>query len=690
MIRIPVIGTIFRKEVLDLLRDRRTVFGMVVVPILIYPLLLIMFSQVLASQTERLMSRKYTLIVIGAPNAPGLVEDLKTDESWDVVEAEPASDPAAADQKLLEGSAHVVVSVPANFLATLEAQESAQLEIRFNRAKDESNFALHRVRDAVDAYSAQILKLRLEGKPKGFATPIASTEKDVAPPERAAGFHLGRMLAMLLVLMTAVSAFYPAIDMASGEKERGTMETLLVSPALRSEIVLGKYCAVAAIAAATAILHLTSMGVTFSYFFKNTMAAAAQNSGLTFSISMSNALLVLLPLIPLTLLFSALCLGLSAFARSYKEAMVYLTPVMIVANVASFSALIPGIEFNYALALLPIQNCAMLTVQLLSGDWKWGHVVATFTSSSIYAFVALRWTWSIFQREDVLLRGGAEFDWKRWLKTWGTARPGLGIALVSVMAMMALQLAVGPSFRGMSPERVMLAHQALLIALPALAIAMLASLNLRSTFRLRAANPVHLALAPVIAVSGLVVVSCLNALLMKFPFFRNSGMEHGKVLVDTMKSLGNYGTVLACMAVLPAACEEFLFRGIVLSGLRRDLGRWVGIMACGALFGVAHQVPIAIVSVGIFGMLLAWMALRSGSLLVTIITHATWNACLISATLGKFPAWMFPVENDFPAASVITVAAVLLPAAVWLFARARGTDEEESAPALSGGESSAS
>ncbi|MEK7468186.1 MAG: ABC transporter permease subunit/CPBP intramembrane protease [Planctomycetota bacterium] len=691
MMNLPNVLTIFRKEMIDLLRDRRTIFGMVVVPILIYPLLLIMFSQVLASQTERLMTRKYSLVVVGAPNAPGLVELLKTDDSWEIKEAVPGAGATSSDTPLLEGGAHIVLVVPPDFLETLQAEKSAKVELRFNKAKDESNFALHRAREAVEDYSSQVLKVRLQGKPDGFELPVVATETDVAPPERSSGFHLGRLLAMMLVLMSAVSAFYPAIDMASGEKERGTMETLLVSPALRSEIVFGKYLAVATIAMFTAVLHLTSMGVTFSYFFKS-MLGAAKGSGLTFSIRPSSALLVLLPLIPLNMLFSALCLGLSAFARSYKEAMVYLTPVMIVANVTSFSALVPGIEFNYVLALIPIQNCAMLTVTLLSGDWKWGHVFATFASSSVYALVALRWTWSIFQREDVLLRGGAEFDWKRWLKTWGSARPGLGTALVAVIAMMALQLAVGPALQGMATEKLMLAHQILLIALPAAAIALLASLNFRSTFRLRAANPVHLALAPVIAFSGLVLVSCLNALLMKFPFFRTSGLEHGKALAETMRALGSFPVILVYMALLPALCEEFLFRGVVLSGLRRDLGRWAGVLACGALFGVAHQVPVAVISVGTFGVLLSWMALRSGSLLVTILTHTCWNALLISVEIFKdrLPSWLASADADLPATGLIIAAAILFPAAIWAFARARGVDEEERDDVFSGGESSAS
>lgn len=677
--RFPKVATIFRKEILDLLRDKRTVYGMVVLPILIYPVMLILFSQVVASQTEKLMRKKYTVVVEGAKNSEELVDRFRKDQEglWEVQESASEAERTEADGKLLEGTVQVVMDIPKGFGEAIRGETSADVTLRYNRAKDESTFAVRRARDTVETYSAEILKQRISGKPEGFETPVKVAEKDVAPPERAAGFHLGRLLAMMLVLMAAVSAFYPAIDMASGEKERGTMETLLVSPALRSEIVFGKFLAVATIAMATAILHLTSMGVTFTYFFKSAIGAAAANSGLAFSLSPANALLVLLPLVPLTLLFSALCLGLSAFARSYKEAMVYLTPVMIVANVTAFSALVPGIEFNYFIALLPIQNCAMLTVTLLSGDWKWGHVAATFASSSLYAFVALRWTWSIFQREDVLLRSGADFDWKQYLKTWGTNRAGIGSALVAVIAMMALTLAAGPSLQALPPHRMMLVHQVFLIALPAALVAVVASLNFRKTFRLRPANPVHLALAPVIAVSALVLVTLLSAWLLKhFPYFRTSGAKHEEALRETMKQLGSFPSLIAFMAILPALCEEFLFRGIVLSGLRRDLGKVLGIFGCGLLFGIAHQAPLAIITVGLFGMMLSWMALRSGSLLVTVLTHAFWNSILIAVGTGKLPAWLFP-NDEYPHPAVIVLAALLLPAALWAFHRARGSDEDE-------------
>ena len=675
MIRLPNVGVIFRKEILDSLRDKRTVYGMVVLPIVIYPLMLVLFSQVLLSQTQKLKEKKYAVGVVGGAHAPGLVERLKADGTWELTDLAGTA-PEANDAQLLEGKLQIVIVVPPDFTDAIKEERSARVGLRFNNAKDESIFAQNRVEKVVEEYGNELLKQRLAGKPEGYARPVDVVATGVAPPEKAGGFHLGRLLAMLLVMMTAVSAFYPAIDMASGEKERGTMETLLVSPALRSEIVLGKYFAVAAIALVTAMLHLTSMGLTFSHFFKSMMGA--NPAGISFSINFSNALLVILPMLPLTLFFSALCLGLSAFARSYKESMVYLTPVMIIANITAFSALIPGIEFNYALALLPVQNCAMLTVQLLSGDWKWGHLLVTVASSAFYALVALRWTWSIFQREDVLLRGGAEFDWRQWLRTFGTARPGLGHALVAVIAMMALQIAFAANLVGLSTQRQFLVQQIFLIAAPAAALAVVGGLNFRSTFRLRVGHPVHLALAPLLAAAGLVLAFHLNHLLIKIPYFQESALEHSEQLGQRIDALKSFPAMLLFMAFLPALCEEFLFRGLVLSGLRRDLGKWIGILGCGALFGVVHQVPISVVTVGAFGILLAWMALHSGSLITTIAAHFTWNAGLLAASQGKLNA-LLPAD-DKPPGFILTAAAITtVLLAGWAFARTRGADEAETA-----------
>jgi sodium transport system permease protein len=666
VIRLPQVGVVWRKEILDLLRDKRTVYGMLVLPIVIYPLLLVLFSQALMSQTQKLRDQKYRMVVVGAANGPGLMERVRKDPSWEVTEAAAAE---GLDARVMEGEEQVVLVVPPDFTERLGQLGSAKVELRFNDAKEESIFAKQRAETIVEEYAAEILKERLVGKPEGFERPIDIVATRLAPPEKAGAFHLGRLLAMLLVMMTAVSAFYPSVDMASGEKERGTMETLLVSPALRSEIVMGKFLAVAAIASVTAILHLTSMGLTFSHFFRSTLGAA----GINFSLPLANVFLVLLPMVPLVLFFSALCLGLSAFARSYKESMVYLTPIMVVANVTAFTALIPGIEFNYALALIPIQNCAMLTVQLLTGDWRWGHLAATVASSSLYALIALRWTWSIFQREDVLLRGGSEFDWKQWFRTWGSARAGIGHALGGAIAMLALQLMMASTLQDMNARHQMLASQIIVIALPAGVIAAMSALNLRDTFRLRAPRAAHVALAPVLAGAFLILASHLNQFLMRFEFFRTSATEHSNHLTETMQKLGPVPLVLLFLAVLPALCEEFLFRGLVLSGLRRDLGRLPGILATGALFGVVHRVPLAVVTVGLFGIVLSWMALHSGSLLVTILAHATWNAGLIAATHGYLPTWII-AENEAPGAAVTGAAVGAVVAGLWAYRRVKGVE----------------
>lgn len=174
-----------------------------------------------------------------------------------------------------------------------------------------------------------------------------------------------------------------------------------------------------------------------------------------------------------------------------------------------------------------------------------------------------------------------------------------------------------------------------------------------------------------------------SLLLLKLPFFQSGLEEHSKAIQERLDALGGVWMKIAFIALLPALCEEFLFRGLVLSGLRRDLGIPTGIVICGALFGVAHQLPLSIVTIGLFGIALAWMAHRSGSIVVTIAAHFLWNSLVVLSSTEGFPAWL-GTEGSAPHPAALGCAAVVLVAACVAFARIPSVDTD---PA--GGDSSA-
>jgi sodium transport system permease protein len=214
------------------------------------------------------------------------------------------------------------------------------------------------------------------------------------------------MLPYLVILMCLTGAMYPAMDLTAGEKERGTMETILTSRVSRTHLVLGKFLLVLTASIATALLAVTSMGVSSvaaARMFATTLPAGAK-AQFKLSINPSALAAVFMLIVPVAVLFSATLLAVSLFAKSYKEAQSYISPLMIVVIVPAVASLMPGVELNARLALVPILNVSLVSKEIFTGTYHWNFIAAAFLSSCLYAAVALVAAVQLFQREDVLFR----------------------------------------------------------------------------------------------------------------------------------------------------------------------------------------------------------------------------------------------------------------------------------------------
>jgi sodium transport system permease protein len=203
------------------------------------------------------------------------------------------------------------------------------------------------------------------------------------------------------------------MDLTAGEKERGTMETLLCSPAGRSEIVLGKFLMVLTGSLSAMALSLASLAVSASLAgmlliggAKPAAAgAAAHGAGSAMPmIDPSGLLGVIAMVLPVAVLFSAVIFTVALFAKSYKEAQSYVAPGMIVVLMPAIVGMLPGIDLNAKLALVPILNLSLVCKEMLSGVWHWGYIGLIFGSSCVYAAAALALAVRMFRREDVIFR----------------------------------------------------------------------------------------------------------------------------------------------------------------------------------------------------------------------------------------------------------------------------------------------
>jgi sodium transport system permease protein len=231
--------------------------------------------------------------------------------------------------------------------------------------------------------------------------PIEIKQENVAAEEKVAGSRFAVILPYFIVFLCFMGAMGPAMDLTAGEKERGTLETILASAVGRDDLVLGKFLLVLTTSLVTAVMSLASYTFTmrFSASYVQQMTA-----GRNFTISPQALLSVFLVVLPMAILFSAAIFAVALLAKNFKEAQNYVGPMMFVVILPAMAGMLPGVELNAGLAMVPILNVSLAAKELLTGSFPLGHLAIVFASTSVFAAIALLAAFRMFQTESVLFR----------------------------------------------------------------------------------------------------------------------------------------------------------------------------------------------------------------------------------------------------------------------------------------------
>jgi sodium transport system permease protein len=339
------------------------------------------------------------------PAAPpgGLPQGVSIPEDLPPALAEPAVALAITSK---EKAVHAAVDVPVERLERLlggdDPSLSVPLTVLYDSSQSLSKEAYERLSAFVEALARSEMRLRLAAQElrPGFIEPYAVAEANVASDSRRLQAVLGGLLPYLIILFSFFGAFYPSLDLTAGEKERFTLETLLLAPVSRLEIAAGKFVVVFAAAVTAAVLTTTSMALTFSYGLLP--EGAAQSLQLEFQ--PLALLLTASLLVPVAALFAALLLGVALCARSFKEAQSYAAPLQFVIVLPAVAALMPDLETELRWAWVPLMNVSLLMKELLKGNYLWEFYAITLGSMLVLAALVLWGASRLFQRESVLLR----------------------------------------------------------------------------------------------------------------------------------------------------------------------------------------------------------------------------------------------------------------------------------------------
>jgi sodium transport system permease protein len=718
------IGLIFRREVSDQLRDRRTLFMIAVLPVLLYPAMGIGMMQLMLLFSEQ----PRTVVMLGAEHLPGpplieesrfradwfnrggeqdklkLVTDLPRAESGSPNEASPseadaqkiqkklatareiasllasreqavggvtskADQPTGADlaakerlellnQKFSTSGFQVLVIVPEGLkerIAEIDAQlversDNGPLSLGYprpvivqNSADDKSLIAAQRVQAVIGRWERRLSQeqLKLAGLPPDLPTPIDAEVIDLAQDEQLSNTIWSKLFPALLIIMAVTGAFYPAIDLGAGEKERGTMETLLISPATRTEIVLGKFLTVMLFSMSTALLNLGSLGLTGKYMVSLATAGPLSRIGALAPPPVSSLVWVVIVLIPLAALFSALCLALATFARSSKEGQYYLTPMLMITLGLTLFCLSPAVEIQPFYSVLPVMGPALLLKGMLAGGehtMLYLYAIPVLLTSIGYSLLAIWWAIDQFGSEDVLFREAERFELGAWLAHLLRDKeplPTFSLGIVCFALIMFLQFGALKVFQqpmsNVTPEardtlllQLLLIQQMVIIATPALLMGVMLTSSPWQTFLASWPKGRYLLL-------GLILPLALHPLSLELSaglswFFPQLPENIVAVLKTISSDDQPVWLVLLAFALAPAVCEELAFRGFILSGFRQRGRAAIAIALSSLAFGVMHLIPQQVFNAALLGLVLGALAVRSRSLLPCIVFHFTYNS----------------------------------------------------------------
>jgi sodium transport system permease protein len=645
--------TIVRREVRDQIRDRRTLFMIFVLPILLYPIL----GYGIGQFTIFLQQAPKKVALVGAENLPPDPPLLSSDGTR--FRAELFESPSEADLLVVERvptgppwdnpkywqeavrsrEFKAVIEIPKDLVNRLRREKDADISIVYNRADETSQLTELRLKEVVERWKKSIVAKRLERdkRTESYTEPVRAKGVDVATAGEVGGSVWGRLFPFLLVMMALTGAFYPAVDLCAGEKERGTMETLLISPATRTEIVVGKFLTVMLASVTTAVLNLASMGIT-GLQLAIKMGSTSDGAAAFAPPTLQSALWMALLLIPLAALFSAVCVALAVLARSMKEGQYYMTPLYMVSLPLIFLTLAPGIELNFFYSLVPITGVALLLRALIVADYATAlkFFVPVLVPTIVYAAIALRWAIDQFQREDVLFREAEQFNlmiWLRHLVRDRRPRPTSGAAILCFVLILTaswflLQLQTLVSSEKLSVE-ITVAGQ-LMILIPPVLLAFLFTSAPAETLRLRWPRPRYLILAAALPIALNPLVGLLGWFVnWLFPIPQTVAELLNKMMFETP----SLPVAIGLFALLPAICEEVAFRGYILSGLEAGRKPGSAIVLSAFMFGVLHVLLSLfqqLFNATLLGLVLGLLAVRSRSLIPGIIFHFLNNGLTVA------------------------------------------------------------
>ncbi len=679
---------IFHREVRDQLRDRRTMFTICILPLLLYPLMGMVMMQVAQFRREPHVN----IGVVGYENWPRdfpLITEHPNDKiKWHRVQSDNAflqsylsgqlqngnsnlaselgsshqsDNPAISEELLRKLCVDAIVWVPASIKDSI-VQES--LVVLSNQRWERSQMASQFFKERLLDWHANWLRVHLQGTDLGASIvdppQVRNVDASTAIMKRAIVWS--KILPFVMLVWALTGAFYPAIDLCAGEKERGTLETLLCSPAGRREIVWGKLLTVMCFSIGTALLNLGSMHTTASIVMSRfaSLGAVDMVSQMGPLPLQSMGWLILL-VIPISAMFSALALAVACLAQSTKEGQYYLMPLLLVGMPLVMLPMIPGVTLSPGTSVVPVTGAILISRALMDGEYSLAllHLPTVAIVTVTCYLLSVRWAVRQFESESVMFSDGERTSMSQWIRNVWRKREDTALVNESILCALLILVCLffgRLAFSGMPLSWTGIVQSTIVIQVgmilaPALIMSTILTRSTRKALRLN--NPGGLNL-----ISAILLAISLHPTYAAFASLVGAEYKLGEQTISLLMQFDSIiagapiWSVLLVLALVPAICEELVFRGFVFAGLERNGGHIRAILLSSLFFGLSHGVLQQTITASTIGVLLGWIAYRTRGVGSTIAFHCVHNSIsmLIAAHSSRgssAPQWLsWAVTNN--------------------------------------------
>lgn len=658
-----IIKTLVKKEMLDVLRDKKTVIMMLVIPVILYPLIFIGAMQVVAMISSSMEAQNYRIVVDAEDDGAFsrmLAEKGQKDDGSKVPEAAGGrTEESNAGEEDADGETYTITLVDAGSITDYEralndeeidvyvsgAMQNGkmQYDIYYLSSATNSSYARNIVLDVFDEFKEELTEERIRAAGLDvheILEPVLYENKDTASSEQSLGSIMGAVLPFMLIISLMMGTMYPAIDTTAGERERGTLETILTLPVTSRQLIISKFLTVALIGIISALLNIFSMGGLAFYMYR-IMDMQTETQSFEIAKFLPAILVCMLAIFAFSLFVSAVTMCVTSFAKSYKEANNYITPLMLVIMLTGYIGFIPNIELTQTMAMIPVANICLLIKNMLIFKIDYAAIAVVLLSNVAYAVLAILFLSRIYDSETILFgdgKGGMQlFERRSNLQKGGV--PTVSDVWFVVALTIVLILYAGSMLQLKFGLAGVFGTQLIILFIPLLVV-IYTKRDLCLTYGFRKTGIKNF-LGGIFLIAGFIPINLVISigLISLFP----DSAENGVTVFDELMG-GNLLSVLFVIALAPAVCEEMMFRGVIFHAMKEKyrISTAIGIVA--VLFGIYHMSLVKLIPTGLLGFVICYVAYRADSIYPAMLMHFLNNAfsVLISCCPEKMES-VFPV-----------------------------------------------